>query len=298
MGLHRLLLLVAALLCPGLSRAEAAPPVKVLIIDGFSNHDWKMTTARVLEILKRDGGFECVVSTSPDSTATPGDWDSWNPPIGQTDVVLLNCNDLNNPVVWPERIRLALERFVREGGGMYALHSANNSFEQWPEYNRMIGLGWRKKDFGTALLVDPDGTVRRVPPGEGAATSHGKRVDALVQRRGNHPIHRGLPPSWRAADVEVYTYVRGPAENVEVLSYSGDNAFHLGFPMEWVVSYGKGRVYTSSMGHLWKGDVNPPSFRCAAFQTLMVRALRWLAGREVGSAVPADFPSSDAVSLR
>jgi len=212
--------------------------------------------------------------------------------------VVMNCNDLGKPVIWPERVQKALETFVSKGGGLFALHSANNAFAHWPAYNKMIGLGWRAKDYGTALEIDETGRVLRLPAGEGEKTSHGKRVDALVRRLGDHPIHRGLPREWRAANVEVYTYVRGPAEGIEVISYSKDNVFGKGFPIEWVVSYGQGRVYSSSLGHLWKGDVNPPGYRCAAFQTLMVRTLRWLAGRPVETTVPSDFPGATAVSLR
>ena len=277
---------------------EDAKPVRVLIIDGFSNHDWRATTARVREILDRAGGFVVTVSTSPDATAPAEVMNGWTPPLADADVVLMNCNDLGHPVHWPDQVTRAIESFVSNGGGMYALHSANNSFEWWPAYNRMLGLGWRSKDFGPALEIDEQGRVIRIPAVQGEKTSHGKRVDALVRRLSDHPIHRGLPREWRAADVEVYTYVRGPAENVEVISYSNDNAFRKGFPTEWVVTFGQGHVYSSSLGHLWKGDANPAGFRCAAFQTLMVRALRWLAHREPESTVPPDFPSSSAVSLR
>lgn len=281
------------------SPSDSNPPIRVLIIDGFSNHDWRMTTRRVIDILMRDGGFAVSVSTSPDSRAPAAEIKAWYPPLANTDVIIMNCNDLNHPVDWSPRARHAIEAFVRNGGGMYALHSANNSFADWPEYNRMIGLGWRNKDYGTALEVD-DGTGRiiRIPPGQGDRTSHGKRVDALVKQLGDHPIHAGLPRAWRVADAEIYTFVRGPAENVQVISYSTDNRYHLGFPVEWVVSYGRGRVYTSSLGHLWKGEVYPPSFRCAAFQTLTVRALRWLAHRPIDPRPPADFPTATAISLR
>ena len=40
------------------------------------------------------------------------------------------------------------------GGGVYIWHSANNAFPQWAAYNDMIGIGWRKKDYGTAIAVD------------------------------------------------------------------------------------------------------------------------------------------------
>lgn len=274
-GLAALLLVAAA------AGAEGAPdPVRVLIIDGFSNHDWRTTTARLREILAEAGGFVVTVSTSPDSRADPAELAAWRPPLDGIEVVLLNCNDLGRPVNWNPVVRTGLEDFVRGGGGLYAFHSANNAFAQWPAYNRMIGLGWRKSDFGVALTVADDGRVRRVPAGEGPGTSHGPRVDAQIIRLGDHPIHAGLPRTWRASDLEVYTYARGPAEDLEVLSYSKDNAFGLGFPIEWVVRFGRGRVYTSTFGHLWADDPDPAGFRSAEFRGLVVAALRWLAGRE------------------
>jgi len=202
----------------GRAAESALPPLRVLIIDGFSNHDWKMTTARVTDILNRDGGFRLTVSTSPDSTAPAEALARWSPPLDGVDVILMNCNDLGHPVHWSAPAKHAIESFVANGGGMLALHSANNSFADWPEYNRMIGLGWRNKNFGPALEVNSAGEVIRIPVGEGDNTSHGKRVDALIKQLGDHPIHRGLPREWRAADAEVYTFVRGPAENVTVIS--------------------------------------------------------------------------------
>jgi hypothetical protein len=38
--------------------------------------------------------------------------------------------------------------------------------------------------------------------------------------------------------------------------------------------------------------------RCAGVQTVLVRALHWLAKREIVSAVPADFPNAEKVSVR
>lgn len=279
-------------------QARADGEVKVLIIDGFSNHDWRTTTRRIVGILQKHGGFATTVSTSPGAGASAADWDAWRPAIAGQDVVLLNCNDLGNPVDWPDRVRDALEHFVQDGGGLYVFHSANNAFAQWPEYNRMIGLGWRDKSFGPACIVNNEGKVERIPAGQGENTSHGDRVDALVTRVGDHPIHRGLPRQWRAADIEVYTYARGPAENMEILAYSKDNRYGLGFPTEWVVHYGRGNVYNATYGHLWTGMDNPPGFRCAGFQTILVRALFWLANKPVPDSAPEDFPGSVRPSLR
>ena len=72
----------------------------------------------------------------------------------------------------------------------------------------------------------------------------------------------------------------------------------MNWPLEWTVAYGQGRVYTSTFGHVWKGDTQPARMRCAGLQTVVVRALQWLARRPVTWPVPADFPTADKVSVR
>jgi uncharacterized protein len=68
--------------------------------------------------------------------------------------------------------------------------------------------------------------------------------------------------------------------------------------VEWTTNFGKGRVYISTYGHVWDGDVQPPSMRDAAVQTIIPRALEWLARRPVTFPVPKDFPGTSAVSVR
>ena len=72
----------------------------------------------------------------------------------------------------------------------------------------------------------------------------------------------------------------------------------MNWPLEWSVSYGQGRVYTSTFGHVWRGDIQPSRMRCAGMQTIVVRALQWLARREIVSRAPADFPTATATSIR
>jgi type 1 glutamine amidotransferase len=192
----------------------------------------------------------------------------------------------------------SFESFVTNGGGFYCYHEANNSFAEWPEYNRMIGLGWRNKNFGQAIVVTTNEALRFIPPGEGANTGHGSRLDMTVHQFGEHPIHRGLPRAWMAADIEIYHYARGPAEHLTVLAYAKEPQSQLQFPIEWTVQYGKGRVFVSTYGHVWADQTDPKGMKCAAFQTIMVRALKWLAGRDPGDACPSDFPAPDKISLR
>jgi type 1 glutamine amidotransferase len=271
--------------------------IKVLIVDGFSNHDWRLTTLLTKNILDSSKLFSVDVSTAPASQESQ-EWDTWHPRFSGYDVVIQNCNSYGGRPEWPAEVRHDLEKFVSGGGGLYILHSANNAFPKWKEYNKMIGLGWRGKKYGQAVTIDSNGVVVMVPPGQGGSTSHGKRIDAILTRLGEHPIHKGLPRQWKVADLEIYRYARGPATNMTVISYAREPATGFNFPTEWVVKYGKGNVYNSTFGHVWKGDTNPPAMHCVAFQTLLTRAVEWLSGHGVTSPVPDDFPDEKNIQLR
>jgi type 1 glutamine amidotransferase len=276
---------------------QTSPKIRALLIDGASNHDWQLTTQVIQAVLAKDGRFDVTVLTVP--VADRAAVEALNPTFSDYDVVLQTYNNVGDAPLWPSRMRQGLEDFLRQGGGMFAYHAGNNAFETWPEYNRMIGLGWRPATFGSAILVNDDGTTKMVPAGEGRNTGHGRRSDVLVTRIGDHPIHAGLPRQYLAADIEVYTYARGPAGALTVLSFGRDTMnLNLNHPLEWVVNYGAGRVYTSTLGHVWPREGVQPSVRCAAYQTLLVRALQWAAKRPVDRTAPADFPTAARISLR
>ena len=301
MNRHLWLCFAAMLLagCVSSHAGASGDKIRVLVVDGFSNHDWQQTTALIRGILAPSSLFDVNVSTAPGKTNDAA-WASWRPKFSNFDVVIQNCNDINHGPPWPEPVKKDFEDFVRNGGGVYIFHSAENAFVGWKEYEQMVGLCWRNADYGTAMRVNDDGSLVRISPGAGGGTGHGSRGDVLVTRLGDDPIHDGMPRAWLTPGLEVYYYARGPAENVNVLAYARDSKPGQGllWPVEWTVSYGKGRVYVSTCGHVWKGDVQPASMRCAAVQTLVPRAVQWLAGKPVTIPVPPDFPGTNAVSIR
>ncbi len=277
--------------------AQKKKPVSILIIDGFSNHDWQQTTVLTKAILEESGLFTVDVTTIP---ADSIERQQWKPSFEKYSAIIQNSNNIFQwHLKWPRHAEQQLENFVKKGGGLYILHSANNAFTHWAEYDKMIGLGWRPKTTGYALEIDSNKNIIRIPPGEGAATGHGNRFDAVIKKYTNHAINNDYPTQWKTANMEVYNYPRGAAENVTVLSYTYDStATHRYWPVEWVVNYGKGRVYNSSMGHLWKGDVYPEAYRCIGFQTTLIRVTEWLATGKVTYPLPSNFPGAEQVSMR
>lgn len=278
-------------------QGQRAKPISVLIVDGFSNHDWAQTTAVTKWILEESGRFKVDVSTVPsDSSARL----TWLPPFNKYAVIIQNTNNIHDSRLrWSREAEQQLESYVRNGGGLYVLHSANNAFPHWKEYDEMIGMGWRSVDTGYALEIDVHRQIHHHLPGEGMGTGHGDRFNAVIQILNRHPINKDYPGAWQTKNTEVYSFPRGPAKNMTVLSFAYDSTSTKKFwPVEWVVTYGKGRVYNSSLGHLWSGENYPPAYRCIGYQTTLIRAVEWLATGTVDYPIPADFPSKDFPSLK
>src|SRR5208283_2893990 len=76
------------------------------------------------------------------------------PDLGKYDVLLSNYNG----AAWPAEFQKAVDARVRTGQlGLVVFHAANNAFAGWPEFNRMIGMGWRGNKFGDRLYYDAQG---------------------------------------------------------------------------------------------------------------------------------------------
>lgn len=269
--------------------ATAAEPVRVLIVDGQNNHNWKATTPILKEFLLKSGRFTVDVVTSPANGQPTQAWDSFRPKFSEFGAVISNYNG----EMWPAPVQRDLEAYVANGGGLVIVHAANNAFTEWAEYNKMIGLGWRGADFGKRVTVDADGKVVETAKGEGPGAGHGSQHDfAVVTRDREHPVMQGIPAEWMHVKDELYHGQRGPAGSMHVLasafaakSTGGTDANE---PMVWWIPYGKGKVFTTVMGHA------EYSMKCIGFQTIVDRGTEWVATGKVTIPVPEKFPTATA----
>jgi uncharacterized protein len=265
-------------------------PVRVLIVDGQNNHDWQRTTQSLRATLTATKRFTVSVSTSPPKGQA--DWRAWRPDFSAADVVVSNYN--GEP--WPEPVRRAFVSFVERGGGAVMVHAANNPFPDWPEFNRMIGLGWRKADYGDRITVDDkSGALVRTPRGQGPGAGHGPaHLFRIKVRRPDHPIMRGLPAEWPHALDQLSHGQRGPALDMTVLDSAYSAKDHGGTgehePVTWIIPYGKGHVVTTMLGHQWRDQPTTPALDCPGFRTVFTRSVEWAATGRVTLPVPPDFP--------
>lgn len=289
--------------------------IKVLIIDGQNNHDWRSTTPLMKKVLEDSGRFVVDVATTPQRPPLPAepkgtsDADlarykeelakyadayaayrkaAFNPDLTKYQVVLSNYNG----APWPEALQKSLDANLQAGKiGLVIVHAANNSFPGWREYNRMIGMGWRDARAGERLYLDDSGKEVRQPAGAGLGSGHRTTGEwAVVVRDANHPITHGMPREWLHAADELYDNMRGPIENVRILATAYSKGTKVHEPMIWTVSYGHGRVFHTPMGH----DVR--AMRCLGFIATLLRGTEWAATGEVTIPIPASFPAPDKTS--
>jgi type 1 glutamine amidotransferase len=146
--------------------------------------------------------------------------------------------------------------FVRDDGkGFVAVHTATASFYGWPEYGELVG---------------------------GYFENHPWNVfDApIIVERPDFPAMKGLTSGQILRD-EMYQY-RAPysRDKVDVLARLDESRLDLAnpnvkradgdFPIAWIKSYGKGRVFSSTLGH------PDASWDDPRVQTLYLEGIRWV----------------------
>jgi type 1 glutamine amidotransferase len=189
--------------------------------------------------------------------------------------------------------------YVKGGGGFVVVHAANNSFGDWKEYNEMIGLGgWggRSEASGPYVYINGEGKLVR-DDSKGRGGNHGSQHPfQIIVRDGKHPVTEGMPGEWMHMNDELYDLLRGPAENMTVLATAfadkskGGTGRHE--PMIFTISYGKGRVFHTPMGH------GKDSQECVGFITALQRGTEWAATGKVTQKIPSDFPTADKTNSR
>ncbi len=209
---------------------------------------------------------------------------------------------------WPENTKRKFENYMKDGGGLVVVHAANNSWGNWVEYNKMIGLGaWGGRDSisGHYVYYDDAGKMQK-DSSTGIAGSHGLEHEYVVSSRTpEHPIMKDLPLNWLHTKDELYDRMRGPFENATILAtaYSDieknkqpwepalkGTGWHV--PILMAINYGKGRVFHSTLGHF------DYSMECVGFITTLQRGAEWAATGKVTQNIPKDFPSKDKSSYR
>ena len=165
--------------------------------------------------------------------------------LGRTDVLVFGLT--SGELALDGSQKAALLDFVDRGGGFMGFHSATDTFYSWPEYGALIGAHFKEHPWTRA------GRVHVESPAHPATTGGGAFV----------------------ITEEFYTFRQNPREHVQVLmSLDASSVGAEGdYPLVWVRSAGRGRVYYNALGHF------SDTWSDARFRSELVAALRWVAQR-------------------
>jgi type 1 glutamine amidotransferase len=298
MSLRRRCFLTSLVLLFGAAAFAAAPVPKVMLLTGQSSkyHDWTKSSPLVKAYLEQTGLFAIDVVTTP---PTGADMAGFAPKFAGYAAVVM----VYEGAEWPAATKAAFVDYMK------------NAFPFWKEWNEMIGVGgWgfkpdgnigaRNESFGPKIRWR-DGQMVLDATTPGNATHPARHDFPITTRTPDHPIMKGLPAAWLHASDEIYSQLRGPAKNVTVLATAqpdkakfptatGENE-----PMLMTITYGQGRVFHTTLGHVNSKETPPyPAIACAGFIVTLQRGTEWAATGKVTQKIPADFPTAEKTSLR
>jgi type 1 glutamine amidotransferase len=268
---------------------NAKDPIKVLVVTGQNNHNWKASSVILQQYLNESGVFVADIAISPKKGE---DMSSFCPDFSAYKAVVLDYNG----DIWPEKTNEAFLEYVKNGGGAVVYHAADNAFRNWKEYNEIIGLGgWENRDEtdGPYVYFRDGKEIRDTSPGPGG--SHGKKhAYKIVLRNKKHPITKDLPKTWTHSVDELYDRLRGPAKNLTILAtaYSDKETKGTGRdePILMTIEWGKGRIFHTVLGHVGNNPPPYPAVEGASFIVTFLRGTEWAATGNVTQKVPDDFP--------
>lgn len=243
-----------AVLAAPVPQSSPAPqaPVKALLVTGANNHDWQWTSPQIRAALTETGRFDVTVTDQP---AKDLENVSQLHADGKVDLIVL---DYNGPR-WGEKAEASFLDAVRNGCGVTVIHAANNAFNGWTEYERMVGLLWRK------------------------GTGHGRYhpFDVVVVDH-DHPITLGMENLAMHPDELYHRLKHAPGSDYKVLmsAFSDPKTGGTGRhePMVTAGSYGKARIFHTPLGHTWRNNVpSRATWADPQLRRLIARGSEWAA---------------------
>lgn len=241
---------LAALLVPLARPVGGAPAkIKVLLITGENNHNWRETTPHLKQFLEAADRFTVEV------TETPATGLADRARLNGYDVFLLNYNGKR----WGEPAETNFLEAVRAGKGVSVIHAANNAFPGWTEYEKMIGIAWRQN--------------------AGHGPYHEFPVKFTLK---DHPVTQGLADLARHPDELYHRLTPAPDEPMTILAVAYSEVTSKEEPMALVKTYGKGRVFHTPMGHDLRAMKDP------GFMLLTARGTEWAATGKVTIKTPPE----------
>jgi type 1 glutamine amidotransferase len=234
-------LLLLLLSLPTFAQSPATQPTsaRIILVTGldYPGHPWKLTSPLIADALRKDKRLTVDIQEDPKFLASPK--------LHDYDVLVLNYMNWESPDPGPSA-RENLRKFVASGKGFILVHFTCGAFQAWPDFRTIAGR-----------VYDP-----KLRPHDPRGPFHVDIADP------NHPITKGLQPF--DTDDELYTCLTGDTP-IHILATARSKVDHKDYPIAFTLTYEKGRVFHTVLGHDVKALTPPP------VQDLFLRAAAWTA---------------------
>jgi uncharacterized protein len=224
--------IVAAI--PKQGYASPARRRKLLVIEslhGMSHNTIPHTNVMIEEMGKITRAWEAEFSNDLDNLKYPK--------IKEYDGVFLNS--IVGEFVAEPAVREGLERFVKEGGGLGGIHGTPWASRNWDEFAEMIGAQSAPHRIEQGVMKVYDAASPLMKPFAGK--------DLPFREEYYRFEHEGRGRlRWDSARVLLTVALDDPT--IEPRPWNGYKRPDNVYPVAWIRTYGKGRVFYNSLGHM------------------------------------------------
>jgi type 1 glutamine amidotransferase len=264
-----------ALLCiPFLASAQTAhtpPPKEHLLIiakeKGYRHEAVSHAMATIERLGRESGVFDTTIRTDTEAlTKSKLEFNAKN--LNNFDAVLFYTG--GNLELTPAQKADFLSFIHDDGKGFIGVHSATITFTDWPEYGQMIGGYFDEHPWGTfdAPIIVEDASF----PGMSQFPREFTLRDEIYQIKDFSRADRRVLMSLDASKLDL--------ANKSVHRADRD------FAVSWAKSYGKGRVFYSTLGHV------PENWDDPRIQKMYLEAIKWAMGLKEADVTPRPAPKN------
>lgn len=243
--------LTAAIVCglagPAAAQRKVPEGARVFLLSGGQrgHHGYREQAFYLSDALENTGRFQVTVGEDAAIVETPA--------IRKYDMLIVLADRRDPEFRYTKSQQEAIFEFVRSGHGYVSIHGADNAASDWlPTWKEMLGGVF--SHFGL-----PDGRTRK-----GSFTV--KIADT------SSPVTRGLKDFPIQDELYFHLQMMPDVQPLATIEYQGT-----AWPVAWTRTFGKGRVFHTTLGHRDFGPNRNDPLRDPNLLRLVIQGAEWVA---------------------
>jgi type 1 glutamine amidotransferase len=241
---------VIFLLCwfarPALAQKKVPEGAKVFLLSGGQrqHHGYREQALYLSGALENTGRFQVTIGEDAAIVESPA--------IGKYDLIVVMADRRDPEFKFTAAQQEAIFEYVRSGHGYISIHGADNAPPDWlPQWKTMLGGIYSHVGKPDGKAIKGTFTVKIV---EGSPVTDGLKEFTLKDE-----LYTNMqmdPDVWPLASIEYHGVV---------------------WPVAWTNTYGKGRVFHTSLGHRDFGPDKDDPLRDPNLNKLVIQGVQWVA---------------------